>query len=127
MERGSSERLSVTPTQIPTDFPSDYLGGVPGAQPKLLVQVNERGEYVSDGQALRRVRWECCADLCDQLVNYVDSRWDGHESREAFVDKVVQATGAKKEIWGLSASEVAWIQAQVRKRCAAEGPHRGSS
>jgi hypothetical protein len=34
-------------THVPRDFPQEFLGTVSGAQPKLLVLKNERGEYVS--------------------------------------------------------------------------------
>lgn len=57
--------------EIPADFPRGFLpGGVPGAQPKLLVRkVGEKyfSEMTDDE---RRERYEICSDFAQQLISY---------------------------------------------------------
>lgn len=109
---------------VPTDFPREFVGAVPGAQPKLLVQKNENGEYVSEAKSLRAERWAICADLCEQLVHYVNKHWNGQPPRAAYVEQVVQALDAKKSQWGVSRAEVDWVAARLS---AAMSPETGRS
>jgi hypothetical protein len=99
---------------VPTDFPCEFLGAVHGAHPKLLVRKNERGEYVTESESHRAQRWAICADLCEQLVDYVNKQWAGEGPRQAFVEKVVRALDARKSRWGISRAESDWITARLR-------------
>lgn len=101
---------------VPADFPQEFLGTVSGAQPKLLVQKNERGEYVSEAESRRAERWAICQDLCEQLVDYVDQHWDGDGSRLQYVEQVILAVASKRSRWGISEAEAEWIGEHLRAR-----------
>jgi hypothetical protein len=71
-------------------------------------------DSTSTDASLRAERWAICADLCEQLVDYVNKNWDGEGPRDAFVEKVVRALDSKKAQWGIWRSEVDWIAARLR-------------
>lgn len=104
---------------VPEDFPkNDWLGAVPGAQPKLLVRQNgERYEGVSTEEA-RRERYDICEDLAQQLARYTRRKMSENSwsLEEALLR--VEASVAKKVHncqWDFSAAEVIWIMKRTRE------------
>ena len=99
---------------VPPDFPQEFLGAVSGAHPKLIVRKNDCGEFVSEAESQRADRWAICADLCEQLVHYVNKHTKEGEPREAFVAKVARAVDSKRAGWELSLAEAEWVKARLR-------------
>jgi len=106
--------VAMDSDDVPADFPQEFLGAVTGAQPKLLVGKNDRGEYLSESAAQRAERWAICADLCEQLGEYVNKKWNGEGPRDAFAEKVAHALDLKRATWGLSLAEAGWVKARLR-------------
>lgn len=104
----------MNPDDVPADFPQEFLEAVSGVQPKLLVRKSEFGKYVSEAESLRAERWAICADICEQLVDYMNKHWTGEGHRQDYVEKVVQALNARRMQWGISHAEVAWIAVRLR-------------
>jgi hypothetical protein len=100
--------------EVPRDFPHEFSGSVAGAQPKLLVSQQPDGTYVDTPESLRWERWAICADLCEQLIEYVNKHWTGEGPRDAFADRVALAMDSKKAAWGISVAEADWVKARLR-------------
>lgn len=105
---------------VPADFPQEFLATVSGAQPKLLLERSVDGNYVDCSQVQRRERWLMCADLREQLVDYVHKHRPSETALEVYAVKVTDALERKRAGWGISAAEAAWIAKQLKAHFAAK-------
>jgi hypothetical protein len=100
---------------VPADFPQEFLGAVTGAQPKVLVERTSDGRYVDSASVQRRDRWLICADLREQLIDYVRKNMPPNTSAALYAVKVAVAMERKRAGWGLSLAEAAWVTNQLRE------------
>ena len=101
--------------EIPADFPHEEfrLGGVPGAQPKLLVR-NVGEKYFSEMTDQERTeRYEICADLAQQLISYCKRKQT--ENPEWSIGDVLRKTsrGLRSKNWDFSETEILWMMERV--------------
>jgi len=107
---------------IHPDFPHEtILGTVAGVQPKVLVQRDEDGNYVSGGPSIAEVmeRFEVCDDLAEQLGIYAlrKKRENPDWTTEFNISRVQKAMAGKVESgkWTVSTDEQKWIMDRVRE------------
>lgn len=112
----------MTITDIPEDFPNELSGAVAGVQPKLIVS-KEDGRFVDDAETRRAERYAICADLREQLVEYVNKKVrESSQRADALVPKVIASVQSKRFGWGLSPAEATWICGQLAKQFEGEKP-----
>lgn len=101
-------------SNIPSDFPREIAGAVPGAQPKLLVR-KEGDRYVSEGNEEERAeRYGICVDMVEQLAPRAQRYHGAHPDwgREGVQERLHAAIRAKG--WDFTEAEIQWI---VRNAC----------
>jgi hypothetical protein len=103
-------------SEVPEDFPHEFLGSVGGAQAKLLVHRTADGHYVDTAASLRAERWAICQDLCEQLVDYVNKHLPSGQTPGAYASTVGVAIERKRASWGMSEAEIAWVRRELVKR-----------
>lgn len=101
--------------EIPANFPHDEfrLGGVAGAQPKLLVR--KVGDRYFSGMTNdeRQERYEICTDLAQQLISYCKLKQI--EKPEWSIEDVLIKTskGLRSKNWDFSEAEIVWMIERV--------------
>ena len=99
---------------VPLGFPRETLsGGVPGAQPKLLVR--KVGDKYLAGMTDEECeqRYEICIDLSQQLILYC--RRKQAEKPEWSTGDILRKInqGIRSKNWDLSEAEILWTMEQV--------------
>lgn len=99
---------------VPLDFPRETLsGGVPGAQPKLLVR--KVGDKYLAGMTDEECeqRYEICIDLSQQLILYCRRKQE--EKPEWSTGDILRKTsqGFRSKTWDLSEDEIIWTMERV--------------
>ena len=100
----------MTGVPVPPDFPEPApVGGVSGAQPKVLARY-EASRFVAAGE-LRAARFEVCEDLAVQLVAYGRKKALEHPewTPSEVAAKVDAAVRQRSFGWGLSPAEAEWV------------------
>ena len=99
---------------VPSDFPREpLLGGVPGAQPKLLASKVGDKYFSGITDEEWEERYEICLDLSQQLILYC--RQKQLEIPEWSIEDILRkiSQGIRSKNWGLSEAEILWTMEQV--------------
>ncbi|MDH1255972.1 hypothetical protein N5C67_25370 [Comamonas thiooxydans] len=100
--------------KAPLDFPRQQsFSALSGAQPKLSV-VKIDGRYYLDQPDEDEIyqRYDVCADLVNQLIDYCERKKQPSHSWEALLNAVAHSLSQKP--WGLHAEENAWIMKKLQ-------------
>ena len=119
-----SDSPNSLPRQLHPDFPTETLGAVCGAQPKLILRRNADGTYGSPRRSPEEImhRFEVADDLTYQLVTYFKRKkreypeWTDEKNFERI--RLALINKARDGTWAFTDAEQAWILARLRERCA---------
>lgn len=100
--------------KAPSDFPRQHqFSALSGAQPKLSV-LEIDGRYYLDEPDEGEIyqRYDVCADLVEQLIEYCEKKKQPTHSWEELLNAV--AHSLSKKTWGLTVDENSWIMRKLR-------------
>lgn len=119
-----TDSTNSLPRQLHPDFPTEILGAVGGAQPKLLLRRNADGTYGSPRRSPEEVmhRFALADDIAHQLVTYFLRKkreypeWTDEKNLERI--RLALINKARDGSWAFTDAEQAWIMDRLRERCA---------
>ena len=99
---------------VPSDFPREPLvGGVSGAQPKLLARLISDKYNSGITEEEWKERYEICQDLSQQLILYCQKKQ--LEKPKWSIEDILRKTsqGIRSKNWEISETEFIWMMERV--------------